>query len=184
MRVGQVQTDGQFEKTDQINAYVGGLLLGTRLLARSDATLHALRGFRIPHDGGRRPYIFDDMRLREYDRLMTESVGYYDLSLIDAAGNVLFTIRHESDFGANLNDEALYDSELATAHREALALLDARLTPVHRYAPSDFRLAIVLVWVKLVRQSSLNAMVSRRFMSDRCGIFLMPLFAIAYRFPM
>jgi len=66
---------------------------------------------------------------------------YHDLLLIDAKGNVVFSLARESDLGTNLNSGPHRDSGLARAFRQAMNLLHADLTPFDRYEPSDNRVA-------------------------------------------
>lgn len=46
-------------------------------------------------------------------RKLTEQLGFYDIFLIDPAGNIVYTVAKESDFGENLKTGRLKDTNLA-----------------------------------------------------------------------
>lgn len=52
-------------------------------------------------------------------RTIVEQQGFYDLFLIDRAGNVVYTVFKEADFGANLINGPLADTGLAKVFRES-----------------------------------------------------------------
>jgi methyl-accepting chemotaxis protein len=52
-------------------------------------------------------------------RKLTEQLGFYDIFLIDNAGNVVYTVSKESDFGENLKTGRLKDSSLAAVFDKA-----------------------------------------------------------------
>jgi len=123
------------KKADQIDDYINERLANSRLLSKLDITRSAL--LEVSQD--------NSARYRDYFLNLFDSVGYYDLLLTDRAGNVVFSIRQEADFGSNLNTGPYRDSALARAHREAMALLDTQITPVAPYAPSNDKPAIFVV---------------------------------------
>ena len=61
--------------------------------------------------------------------------GYYDLFLMDHAGNVLYTVEHELDWGTNVMNGKYSDSGLAEAYRKAKE--GKTLTDFAAYAPSN-----------------------------------------------
>ncbi|MGZ8181285.1 MAG: ATP-binding protein [Methylobacter sp.] len=134
------------KKADQINAYINERLTDSRLLAKSLAALDTLQAHSNPQDEQTvRRYQADEQVYRDYFYTLFESVGYYDLLLTDTAGNVVFSIRHESDLGSNLNTGPYRGTALANAHREAIALLDTQITQAQPYAPSAGKAAIFIV---------------------------------------
>jgi len=135
------------KKTDQIDAYLNERLANNRVLAKSPVAHAALLTLSpLLAQGADSPrYRAAEKRFREYFRTTLENAGYYDLLLTDADGNVVFSILHEADFGSNLNSGPYRDSTLASAHREALALLSTQTTAVQPYAPSANQPAIFMV---------------------------------------
>jgi PAS domain S-box-containing protein len=132
------------KKADQINTYVSERLGDIRMLAKSFAALNILQAHRDQEIDSPQ-YRADELVFREYFRTLFEDVGYYDLLLTDTAGNVVFSILHEADFGTNLNTGPYRDTALANAHREAIALLDTQVTQAQAYAPSAGKTAIFIV---------------------------------------
>lgn len=84
-------------------------------------------------------------RLDNYLSDFVENGAFHDVLLIDAAGNVLYSVARESDLGTNLVVGAYRDSELAAGFSEALHLLQAIQTPFSAYAPSQGRQASFMV---------------------------------------
>ncbi|MFI3120838.1 MAG: ATP-binding protein [Methylococcaceae bacterium] len=137
------------QKADQINTYINERLTDSRMLAKSLAAFDTLQahsdvqagqGTVLPPN-----YRAKEQLYRDYFRTLLESVGYYDLLLIDTRGNVVFSIRHESDYKSNLNTGPYRDSALAAAHNEAIALFDTQITQAQSYAPSAGKPAIFIV---------------------------------------
>ena len=75
--------------------------------------------------------------------------GYYDVFLIDAEGNVLFTALREEDLGANIFEGAYSDTLFAAACRKALDSGRPTFSDYERYAPSDNAVAGFLASVLL-----------------------------------
>jgi signal transduction histidine kinase/HAMP domain-containing protein/ActR/RegA family two-component response regulator len=132
------------KKADQINTYINERLIDGQLLAKSFSALDILQTHAVQGVDSSQNTVKDQV-YRDYFHTLFESVGYYDLLLTDIAGNVVFSIRHEPDFGSNLNTGPYRDSALADAHREAIALLDMQITQAHPYEPSAGKPAIFVV---------------------------------------
>ncbi|MGZ4956813.1 MAG: ATP-binding protein, partial [Methylobacter sp.] len=136
------------KKADQINTYVNERLNDSRLLVKSFAALDILQAHTASQSGQSTAspgYSAQEQVYRDYFRTLLDSVGYYDLLLIDMTGNVVFSIRHESDFNSNLNTGPYRDSALAAAHREAIGLFEMQITQAQPYAPSAGKPAIFIV---------------------------------------
>jgi methyl-accepting chemotaxis protein len=69
-------------------------------------------------DGSR--YSEAHARYHAFFRHFQETKGYYDLFLIDAAGNVVYSVFKEPDFATNLAGGPWRDTDLARAWREAM----------------------------------------------------------------
>ncbi|WP_238376434.1 bifunctional diguanylate cyclase/phosphodiesterase [Thiobacillus denitrificans] len=65
--------------------------------------------------------------------------GFYDLLLVDAEGNVLFTLKREPDLLSNLRHGPYRDTELAAGYARAMRSGKPLLTRFAPYAPSDNR---------------------------------------------
>ena len=71
--------------------------------------------------------------------------GFYDLLLIDAAGNVVFSLLREPDLGTNLLDGPYRDSLLASVVARTLRSRQPLISRFAPYAPSGNRPAAFLV---------------------------------------
>jgi len=128
------------KRADQINTYVNERLMDARLLAKSFAAVNVLQAH-----SNKQADPTQKQDHRDYFHTLLEIVGYYDLLLIDADGNVVFSILHEADLGTNLNTGPYRDTVLANAYRESIALLDTQITQAQAYAPSAGKPAIFVV---------------------------------------
>lgn len=112
-------------------------------------TLRRLYVENNPYPEGRRQELADagdgsqysqfHARVHERARLFLEAHGYYDLFLIDADGDVIYTFFKEEDFGANVLTGAWKDTGLGEAFREAVAAddpSDVAFADFARYEPS------------------------------------------------
>ncbi|MFZ5483527.1 MAG: PAS domain S-box protein [Pseudomonadota bacterium] len=136
------------KKAEQIGQYLNERLADAHLMARASITQRALDQLpeQLRRDGvDSIAYRAATASLNHHFASLIEQGGYYDLLIIDRAGNVVYSILRESDYGSNLNTGPYQATGLADAHREALALLDTRIAPARPYAPSAGRPAIFVV---------------------------------------
>jgi signal transduction histidine kinase/DNA-binding response OmpR family regulator len=134
------------KKADQINTYIDERLAKGLLLSRLAVPKAALRA--SAETGAPVETVSVRGRTVELDpffRSLIQSADYHDLLLMDTTGNVVFTIKRESDLGTNLNTGPYRDTPLGVAHREALALLTGQVTRAQPYEPSQGRQAIFFV---------------------------------------
>ena len=135
-------------KAARIDTYINERLADAQSLAKALAALETLQAHLEAQTGQNTAsprYLAEQQIYREYFRALFDTLRYHDLLLIDAGGNVVFSIRHEADFGTNLNTGPYHDTTLADAHREAMALLDIQITQARPYAPSAGKSAIFIV---------------------------------------
>jgi len=83
-----------------------------------------------------------DKELRPFLTYYQES-GYYDLFLISPAGDVVFAVIKEDDFGTNLRTGPYKSSELAKVFDRANTLLETEMSDFRYYPPSDEPAAFV-----------------------------------------
>ncbi len=102
-----------------------------------------------PHPAGERHRLDDagdgsrysraHARYHDWFRALVEQRGYYDVFLIDHAGNVVYTVFKEDDFATSLNAGPWRDSDLGAVHRAVVEDSSARavaFTDFRPYAPS------------------------------------------------
>jgi PAS domain S-box-containing protein len=126
---------------------------------------------------GSERYAREAEALRPVFMAHAETDYYYDTLLLDASGNVLMSVRRESDEGTNINSGPWRNSNLAAGFRLARDLLYTHLTPFDRYAPSgdgaaSFLMAPVVVDGKLIGVIALqiNLQQLQNVVADRNGL--------------
>ncbi|MDZ4252138.1 MAG: EAL domain-containing protein [Sulfuritalea sp.] len=135
------------KKVDKIETYIGERMSDARQASRSAAVAEAIASFGAAfHRGGLRApdYLAAELRLREVLAGM-QGADYYDLLLIDAAGDVVFSVAREPDLGTNLRTGPWRDTQLAQGFELALDTLQTHLTRFKPYPPSGQRAAAFLV---------------------------------------
>ena len=102
-----------------------------------------------PHPAGERQLLefagdvtdYSIQHRRYHNSYMTaaQQKGFYDVFLIDLAGNVIYTMAKEQDFGSNLLTGELKDSPLADVVRRALVATDDTpiMSELRPYGPSN-----------------------------------------------
>tara|TARA_R110002073_G_scaffold325480_1_gene504548 strand:- start:524 stop:1651 length:1128 start_codon:yes stop_codon:yes gene_type:complete len=72
---------------------------------------------------------------------LTRNYNYlYDIFLIDATGNILYTIAHESDLGTNLFTGPLSDTRFTRSVKTTLKTGQSLFSDLERYAPTNDQL--------------------------------------------
>ena len=69
-------------------------------------------------------------------RIHCRDYGYYDIFLMDTAGNILFTVMGEKDLGTNIFHGELSDTPFASACRQALETGKPAFSDFYFYRPS------------------------------------------------
>ena len=144
------------KKSDQIENYIDERLADARLAANQMTVRDALS--LIPTNTPARQ-LPEDMasRVRQGLSALSERGNYHDVLLIDAQGNVVFSLRGEADLGTNLNHGPHRDSGLATGFRQAMTFLHIDLTRFAPYAPSKYAISAFAVAPILARGKPLGA---------------------------
>ena len=135
------------KKTGQIEGYITERIKDVRQISRERMIRDAIGSFGSAfRRGGLRStaYLAAERRLRE-DLTGIPGVDYHDLLLIDAAGNVVFTVAREDDLGTNLRTGPWRDTHLAGGFDLAVRTLQSHLTRFKPYAPSGQRAAAFLM---------------------------------------
>ncbi len=136
------------KKAGQIGGYMAERIDDARHLSRRAAIRDGLAELtQAFHAGGLDAAAYREAaeRLR---RMLDESnaaKGFYDLLLIDAAGNVVFSLLREPDLGTSLLDGPYRDSQLAAGVAQALRSRQSVISRFAPYAPSGARPAAFLV---------------------------------------
>lgn len=157
------------KKYDQIDAFIDERYADIGLLSGRPSVLQAMTAL----SNAWKSQGFAGETYRELMRgvggqtqAFAESGNYYDLLLIDVAGNVVFSLANESDLGSNLFDGPYRDSGLAEGYKMAIRMLHINQTAFAPYAPSQQRVASFLV-APLLDQGQLLGAVALQFNLDR-----------------
>ncbi|WP_324780969.1 bifunctional diguanylate cyclase/phosphodiesterase [Thiobacillus sedimenti] len=135
------------KKAAQIDTYMNERLTDVHALSRRYLIRNGLlaleRAFRA--DGLQSPaFAAAGRQLRADLNASYEAGEFYDLLLIDAAGNVIFSLRRESDLGTNLRNGPYRDTQLARSFELTAQTLQDNLSRFAVYGPSGNRPAAFL----------------------------------------
>ncbi len=145
------------KKTQQIDQYINERLADARLYATRPELRDALAAL-----ARQRAHAAPDATLGPSVQGELAALGdrgaYHDVLLIDAAGNVVFSLRGEPDLHTNLLHGPYQDSGLASGFRQAMTFLHIDLTRFAPYAPSANQTAAFAVAPILDRGKAVGAL--------------------------
>ncbi|MHB1143782.1 MAG: bifunctional diguanylate cyclase/phosphodiesterase [Thiobacillus sp.] len=148
------------KKAGQIDSYMAERLddaqhLGQRAAIR-DGLAELEQAFRT---GGLNAAAYRDAADRLHQTLKDGNAAkaFYDLLLIDASGNVVFSLLHEPDLGTNLLHGPYRDSQLAKGYGEAMRSRQSHLSRFAPYAPSGNRPSAFLVEPVMDKEGAIGA---------------------------
>lgn len=128
------------KKSIQISDYVEERLLDVRNLGQSrelaNDLLQLTRTYRQggPNGAGYQQAVRElGHRYQDY----IQRNGYYDLFLVDLSGEVVFTVKQETDFATNLRTGPYRESELGQVFHQTATLLGAEISHLQYYPPSS-----------------------------------------------
>jgi len=82
-------------------------------------------------------YQKESRQLASYLSYYRQKSGYDDMFLISPDGDIFYTLAKESDLGTNLVTGKYRETQLANIFRQATFLLNARISSISYYPPSD-----------------------------------------------
>jgi diguanylate cyclase (GGDEF)-like protein/PAS domain S-box-containing protein len=132
------------KKTQQIDQYINERLADARLYATQPELRTALSALSRQRAHAA-PEAAVSASLNAELAALGDRGAYHDVLLIDAAGNVVFSLRGESDLHTNLLHGPYRDSGLASGFRQAMTFLHIDLTRFAPYAPSAEQIAAFAV---------------------------------------
>ena len=128
------------KKADQIDRYTAERLADARLLSQRNLIRNGVVSLEHAYrtTGLRSPAYETSARPLQNDLSISYEAGnFYNFLLMDTAGNVIFSLRNESDLGTNLQSGVYRDTELAKGFNLTLQSLQTRLSGFAHYAPSN-----------------------------------------------
>jgi len=136
------------KKVEQIDSHMAERLADARLLSRQDLIRNGVATLSgVFQQGGLDAPAYRAAARPLRDALMNANAGdgFYDLLLIDTAGNVVFSLLQESDLGTNLRHGPYRDTQLAKGFELSMQTLQTHLSRFALYAPSANQPAAFLV---------------------------------------
>jgi diguanylate cyclase (GGDEF)-like protein/PAS domain S-box-containing protein len=167
------------KKVEQINTYTLEKQTDTRLLAASPSIasdIEQLQTAFYQHGIKSKQYQKIANRIHPAYQNLVSIASYYDVFLISNQGDIVFTIKHEADFGTNLLTGIYKKTELAQVFIKASKLLKVSFSSYRYYAPSNEDAAFVAAPV--VRENrlvgvvalQLNSKVFQQVVQDNMGL--------------
>lgn len=171
------------KKSDEIDNFISERLADARVVSQQERLSLAISGLSEAFSRGGLAATRDiDTKHRQWLETLEDFSHYghyYDLLLIDAQGNVVFSLAHESDLGTNLITGPHRTSGLAQGYRQAMQLLQVDLTPFQAYEPSDNKIAGFVVAPVLAGNRAVGALALQLnldtftpLIADRTGLGL------------
>lgn len=166
------------KKTEQIDNFINLRFDDLVNYSRNPSVINSLMQLSSAFAKGGMPAInqINEQFQHELNSLL-ESGHYYDLLLIDQFGNVVFSSRQESDYGANIYSEFLHYSTLTKGVLIAMDSLNATLSHFEPYPASgnkiaSFFIAPILRDNKLIGSIALQVNMEdlNRVLSDVTGL--------------
>lgn len=109
-------------------------------IAQSPAIIEALQAYEsaIKNFGAKSDqYLAVEKKYNDYLNFYAREFDYYDLFLINAKGDIVFTNEREDDFGTNLTNGKYADTELAHAFDQTYKTKNIIISKYKYYLPSD-----------------------------------------------
>ncbi len=91
--------------------------------------------------------------------------NYYDLFLINRSGDIVYTVKHESDFATNLRHGAYKNSELAHVFEQAIFFMQANNSTFAPYEPSGNRGAAFLA-APIIQNNRFDGVIALQINTD------------------
>ncbi|MBM7660134.1 methyl-accepting chemotaxis protein [Bacillus mesophilus] len=105
-------------KKTQVENYFKERFADISILAKRDDVIDAMAEYKVVFENygiNSEEYKEINAKYQENLKYFVDEYGYYDLFLIDNVGDVVYTAANESDFGENVVDGSLKDTNLAKA---------------------------------------------------------------------
>lgn len=128
------------EKVEITNNYVNALKSQLEITALMPITKKYLQDYKKNFNQNKLNNIYEKNQF--FENLLLK-YGYYDMFIIDTNGNILYTVKEESDLYENLIEGSLNRSGLALAFRKSRSALDTEISTFSDYAPSKAKASFI-----------------------------------------
>ena len=116
-------------------------------------------------------YQQSEIKTRQALSRITADYDYYDLLLIDNTGEVIFSVKKESDFATNLETGHYRTSGLADSFRQSLTFLTTEFTFFNSYEPSQGKSAAFTATPLLKNGLPVGVLVIQSNLEDHYPMF-------------
>lgn len=126
------------KKLDQIDSYINGSRTNTRLLVSFPDILRVFKELKAIYPQGIQSQSYQKVASRAEKMLGKITLGfdYYDLLLIDASGEVIFSLKKEEDLGTNISSGPYRYTVLSEGFHRSMEYLSTEFSAFGLYAPS------------------------------------------------
>lgn len=167
------------KKADQIETYINERRVDMRLLSHFPDIRSTFAGLQAGYSSG-----IDSTAYRQAtahaEKLLAElatGYGYYDMLLINPAGEVIFSLKKEADFHTNMRTGPYRGTVLGRGFQQSMALLSTEFSPFDSYAPSANKTAAFITTPLLrdglpvgVLAAQINLDILQPLIEDRIGL--------------
>jgi diguanylate cyclase (GGDEF)-like protein/PAS domain S-box-containing protein len=133
------------KKSDQIEAFLAERLKDAIVQSSRERVAQALQVLSPIASQGSDALRREGEQFQSTFLPLVDAGQFYDVLLIDVSGNVVFSVKHESDFGSNLLSRAAESSVLSSQFKRAMDSLDADFSSFQPYEPSHEQVASFVV---------------------------------------
>jgi C4-dicarboxylate-specific signal transduction histidine kinase len=167
------------KKTDQIEAYLNERRMDMRLLSHFSDIRSAFAALQAGYYLGIDSDAYRQAATRAEKLLAEHAAGYdyHDMLFINAAGEVIFTLKKEADFHTNMRTGPYRDTVLGQGFHNSMAFLSTEFSAVDIYAPSSNKTAAFITTPLLsdglptgVLAARINLEILQAVIEDRIGL--------------
>lgn len=120
------------DKITSVEQYSKDMKNTLEISANMPLTQHALDKF----SNKKTDLEFSDEDIDKFYKTFSSKVGFYDLFLINMNGNVVYSVKKESDYNTNLISGVYKDTNLASVYTDAKTTLNTQISQFEFYDPS------------------------------------------------
>lgn len=167
------------KKADQIDTYVNERRMDMRLLSHFPDIQNIFTSLQAGYSAGIGSAAYQQAAAQAQALLgeLATGYGYYDMLFVNAAGNIIFSLRKEADFNTNLHTGPYHDTVLAQGFQQSMTLLSTEFSAFGAYAPSGNKVAAFITTPLLdnglpvgVLAAQMNLEVLQPVLEDRTGL--------------
>ena len=167
------------KKADQIETYINERRVDMRLLGHFPDIRSSFAGLQAGYSSGINSTAYRQAAAHA-EKLLAElamGYGYYDMLLINPAGEVIFSLKKEADFHTNMRTGPYRDTVLGQGFQQSMVLLSTEFSAFDNYAPSANKTAAFITTPLLrdglpvgVLAARMNLEILQPLIEDRIGL--------------